>query len=64
MKIKKESFTDVVALNDKLVDKYDKMGRFSVRKLSIGSNALYILDMRSKCIISCGKVMFSVMSVC
>ena len=51
MKIKKESFTDVVALNDKLVDKYDKMGRFSVRKLSIGKNALYILDMRSKCII-------------
>lgn len=48
VKVKKENHIDVIALDDSLVEKYDNAGRFSIRKLPLGSNALYILDMRSE----------------
>ena len=52
MKIKNENYIDVIALDDSLVEKYDKCGRFSIRKLPIGTKALYILDMHSEYLFS------------
>ncbi len=39
---------DLIALDDEVTGKYASTGRFSIRKVTFGRNALYILDMKSK----------------
>ena len=48
IKIGGDRYIDTIARDDTIVEKYAKTGRFSIRKLSIGRNGLYILDMLSK----------------
>ncbi len=48
---------DLIALDDEVTEKYANTGRFSIRKVTFGRNALYILDMKSKIHLSFQKNM-------